>query len=638
MTNAYTLKLKDIVGDDPSVRRVLDQGFVKLIDFMPHDYQFGEQIEGATPGDLAIVAAARVSYGTVTKGVEADRKLVNYLVKHGHTSPLEMVEFKFLIKAPVIMWWQHVRHRIQEMNFQCLAGSSVITFDRTGGGTGPRLKKTIAELYDLWANGERAVRSNGNGQTYHRDMKTRIRKMNLRVLNEETNTFEVGHIHEVYSSGEKPVYRLTYEDGRTLDCTLEHRLLTAHGWRTVQDAFAVEVSEDRTVQSASLGIQTVCNGQVVADGLYRNKQWLEERLAQGLYVTEIAALAGCSIEAVKKWVYAYGLKLNKRDARFKPGMEPWNKDNGGYQLNIKDRTAWVERIKQRTKYGKESHLWRGGVTSERALNAVWTRSVAPLIHERFGYRCQICSTHRRLHTHHIVPYWADPALGYDMDNLVTLCQTCHYQLHAENCEKEFAASLNKNNWPEVPASTPPVCRKLKGHLLAVVKIEYLGVQPTYDIAVEGPWHNFVANSVVVHNSGRYTPYPEDEYYLPEKLRAQDTVNKQSSVLTDFLTDEEERGLLAELKVHYEAGFALYQKMLEKGVAKEMARLALPGWALYHSAYVKMNAHALMNYLSKRLEPGAQYEIRVYAEAMEHSFAEKLPWVYAAWQQSQRSMP
>lgn len=139
-------------------------------------------------------------------------------------------------------------------------------------------------------------------------------------------------------------------------------------------------------------------------------------------------------------------------------------------------------------------------------------------------------------------------------------------------------------------------------------------------------------------SGRYTPYAEDEYYLPEKLRAQDKLNKQASVLADFLSDAEERALLEELQAHYEAGFSLYKKMLDKGVAKEMARLAPPGWALYHTAYVKMNAHALLNYLSKRTETAAQYEIRVYAQAMERIFAEKLPWVYAAWQNKRDGSP
>jgi thymidylate synthase (FAD) len=97
---------------------VLDGGFVGLIETMPSTWPFGNPIEGATPGDMAIVNAARVSYNGASKGLEADRKLIRYLIKHGHTSPLEMVEMKFLVKAPVVVWWQWVRHRMQELNFQ----------------------------------------------------------------------------------------------------------------------------------------------------------------------------------------------------------------------------------------------------------------------------------------------------------------------------------------------------------------------------------------------------------------------------------------------------------------------------------------------------------------------------------------
>lgn len=83
---------------------VLDKGWVELQDKMGND--------------LAIVNAARVSFLGESKGDEADRKLLNYLMKHRHTSPFEQVEFKFRIKAPAVVWWQWVRHRTGSFNFQ----------------------------------------------------------------------------------------------------------------------------------------------------------------------------------------------------------------------------------------------------------------------------------------------------------------------------------------------------------------------------------------------------------------------------------------------------------------------------------------------------------------------------------------
>jgi thymidylate synthase (FAD) len=93
---------------------VLDKGWVELVDLMPHPAT-------DTSGDLAIVNAARVSFMGESKGDEADKKLLFYLLRHAHTSPFEMVEFKFRVRAPLLVWWQWVRHRtfhFQSVNAQ----------------------------------------------------------------------------------------------------------------------------------------------------------------------------------------------------------------------------------------------------------------------------------------------------------------------------------------------------------------------------------------------------------------------------------------------------------------------------------------------------------------------------------------
>lgn len=81
---------------------ILDKGFVRLVDFMG--------------GDLAVVQAARVSFGQETKGDERDRKLINYLMKHEHGTPFEMAVFKFHVKAPIFVIRQWFRHRIGSYN------------------------------------------------------------------------------------------------------------------------------------------------------------------------------------------------------------------------------------------------------------------------------------------------------------------------------------------------------------------------------------------------------------------------------------------------------------------------------------------------------------------------------------------
>lgn len=84
---------------------VLDHGFVRLVDYMPRQDL-----------DSSIVQAARVSYGDGTKTSRGDRGLIRYLLRHWHTTPFEMVEFKFHIKMPIYIARQHMRHRTSSIN------------------------------------------------------------------------------------------------------------------------------------------------------------------------------------------------------------------------------------------------------------------------------------------------------------------------------------------------------------------------------------------------------------------------------------------------------------------------------------------------------------------------------------------
>src|SRR5688572_31683003 len=82
--------------------RVLDDGFIRVIDYMG--------------SDESIVQAARVSYGKGTKKVHEDRGLIRYLLRHYHTTPLEMCEIKLHIRVPMDCWRQWIRHRTANVN------------------------------------------------------------------------------------------------------------------------------------------------------------------------------------------------------------------------------------------------------------------------------------------------------------------------------------------------------------------------------------------------------------------------------------------------------------------------------------------------------------------------------------------
>ncbi len=81
---------------------ILDHGFVRVVDYMGDDN--------------AVVQAARVSYGKGTKRVSEDRGLINYLMRHRHTTPFEMAEIKYHVKLPIFVARQWIRHRTANVN------------------------------------------------------------------------------------------------------------------------------------------------------------------------------------------------------------------------------------------------------------------------------------------------------------------------------------------------------------------------------------------------------------------------------------------------------------------------------------------------------------------------------------------
>ncbi len=81
---------------------VLDHGFVRVVDYMGDD--------------AAVVQAARVSYGRGTKKKTEDKGLINYLMRHRHSTPFEMCEIKLHVKLPIFVARQWIRHRTANVN------------------------------------------------------------------------------------------------------------------------------------------------------------------------------------------------------------------------------------------------------------------------------------------------------------------------------------------------------------------------------------------------------------------------------------------------------------------------------------------------------------------------------------------
>ncbi|WNZ22272.1 FAD-dependent thymidylate synthase [Leptolyngbya sp. NK1-12] len=576
---------------------------------------------------------------------EADAGAV--VVKHllagnrGHYGPLEHPQIVLNCGFFPHSTMQQIRtHRVGvSFDVQCLAGDTEVTLLHASG----RLRKIkISKLYDLWANGEAAIRERKirgrHGEPpglYRRDCKTRLRNMKLRVLNEETGIFEIGHIQEVFAQGIQPVYRLTLEDGKTLDCTENHRLFTSKGWQTMKDATGLMVDANREVIGYTQTCYLMANGVIVGEGLYRNKEWLQQRLQAGLTARQIAAEAGCSIEAVKKWVYAYGLRLNKAKLGT---LNPWNRGlKGAYRLNLtpEKRRERRERSRQITRRGPDSNFWKGGVTEERVAIGAWTRTIAPQIHEKFDYTCQRCGIRGgTLHAHHLLPVYACPEKAFDPANLVTLCKTCHEFIHQQNQELSFAQTVVPIQ--ALPQKPKPRGNKLKAHPVKVVQIKYLGLQRTYDLEVAGEWHNFVANGVVVHNSFRYTGSRiidvvegkrdiEEVFYLRPVGSYSDRQGKRY----DYTETLRQQDLDWCLKACYR-----YAERIQQGFSEEHARGIIPFDVRQHWV-MSANVRSLMHLLDLRWKLDAQLEAQQLCELIWKSFKEWVPAI-AEWYEANRA--
>ncbi len=558
----------------------------------------------------------------------------------GHYGPLEHPQITLNCGYFPHSTMQQMRtHRVGvSFDVQCLAADTEITFVHASGAL---RKIKIADLYDQWANGETAIRERKicgrKGEPpghYRRACKTRLRKMNLRVLNEATGIFETSHIQAVFDKGMQPVYRLTLEDGRTLDCTENHRLLTHQGWQTMGDALHLMTDLTGQVVSHRQDCQLLTNGVIVGEGRYREKAWLLTQLAAGLTVRQIAAEAGCSMEAVKKWVYLHGLKLNK----CKPGSPiPWNRGlKGTYHFNLtsEQRRQRRERSRQQTRRGADSNFWKGGVTESRVAVGAWTRTMAPQVHEKFDYVCQHCGQHGgRLHAHPLLPVYAHPEEAYRFDNLVSVCEDCHRQIHNQGRELEFAQNFIPIQ--ALPQKPKPIGHKLKAHPLRVVQVKYLGLQRTYDLEVAGDWHNFVANGVVVHNSFRYTGTRildvadgkrdiEEVFYLRPLGSYTDRQGKRYEYTPELRQQDLEWCL---------AGCKRYQERIHQGFSEEHARGLIPFDVRQHWV-LSANTRSLMHLLDLRWKGDAQLEAQQLCEQIWTHFQAWVPEI-AAWYEANR---
>jgi thymidylate synthase (FAD) len=159
------------------------------------------------------------------------------------------------------------------------------------------------------------------------------------------------------------------------------------------------------------------------------------------------------------------------------------------------------------------------------------------------------------------------------------------------------------------------------------------------------FREFMRHRIASYNeeSGRYREL-QPVFYIPAPERKLVQIGKTGSYEFIDGTKEQHQITVSSMKESYVFSYEKYQKMLEIGVAREVARAVLPV-GLYSSMYVTMNARALMNFLSLRTSREGshfpsypQREIEMVAEKMEEIFARLMPLTHGAFEKSGRIAP
>lgn len=154
---------------------------------------------------------------------------------------------------------------------------------------------------------------------------------------------------------------------------------------------------------------------------------------------------------------------------------------------------------------------------------------------------------------------------------------------------------------------------------------------------------FVAREWMRHRVGSFNEFSmryaraTDEFYVPDADDVRSQVGKPGSYSFEPVDPELAEQTREELRAVYEQAYATYERLVEAGVARELARSVMPVGA-YTEFFWTINARSLMNFVSLRAAETAQREIRRYAEACETFLAHEMPVTHAAFVAAGRTAP
>lgn len=367
---------------------------------------------------------------------------------------------------------------------------------------------------------------------------------------------------------------------------------------------------------------------MLGNGQYRDYDGMKAAKDNFGNITDMAEYFGISYHTVRKWLKIHNLQFDQlKNLSGVNGKPPWNKGISGYTRNHSPLTEEHLKNIRMARSGEKSNFWKGGVALDGRVQ--FLNKNRKDVHIKFHYTCQWCNQNAiKPEIHHVVPVYENPDLMNVFDNLCTICHDCHKEIHKDDNklntlkEKLIGGDISKYTVRERKIGR----RFLKLKYVQIRSIKYVGVEKVYDIEVDHPSHNFVANTFVVHNSknevSRRYVASEPEFFMPEGWRLKHESKKQGS--SDETIDSIDGSSIDSLILSgYDQQVRQYNKLIDEGVAPELARMVLPQ-AMMTEYYLTGSLAGWCRILSLRDKPDSQKEHKFICAAIKKHLMDCFP--------------
>jgi len=485
-------------------------------------------------------------------------KFIRMLRDRGHHAMLEhcFASVKFVCDRGVSH--ELVRHRLASYAQECVVGSTKV-----------HRKHTIGELFARQESGMM-------GREYNKRLK-------FRSMATE-GVFVPNRLRRVMFKGVAPVFEVRTRFGYTARTTKSHVFLTPRGERRLGELFA--------------GDEVFVNGRpsLVRTTDAELSRWY---LQEGLCPNEIAAQLSVPYRSVLRRLKKMGIfvrRFNDKDKEkynrnhtlesvekmraslldgYKKGRRPWNKGLSSSDHPGVFRQAENLRTHHHNNgFGDENSNWRGGISRRTAC------------HKKGCVRvCELCGQAQQLEVHHLDK---NPHNNFS-ENLLKVCAKCHH-------------TIENAGWVRAERAVPDT----------VVSVEYVGREPVFDMEMEGPNHNYVADGFVVHNSTRYCNYGKDKFGA-----------EISVIEPPGLNEEQHLRWSRAMEIAEEA----YLGMLENGCPPQIARSVLPT-CLKTEIWASANLREWMHVFKLRCSSAAHPQIKEVMDKAKRVFAHEIPELFA----------